>query len=43
MPKDVRAALVRVAAREGAMDDASAERFIRGLELAKRYQVESWA
>ena len=42
MPRDVRAALVKVMERHHGMREADASEYLRRMEATKRYQVEAW-
>ena len=43
MPDDVKAIMTRVIMQEGGRSEEESERYIKGLEKEKRYQVEAWS
>lgn len=42
MPRDVRAAVVAIAARHGGMGEDEAEAYVKRMERERRYQSETW-
>jgi hypothetical protein len=43
MPDDVKAIMQRVIRKEGSKTEQEAEKYIKDMEKAKRYQVEAWS